>query len=103
MGPVLNTKLKRDEGRRRAALHFAEDFVMTLRDKGDGCYSTNSRMLQRLAKKNLGHEFNQSMVNGLIVFFKDGVMFKDNRYIFHLASFVCDMLDDSLDIKRPKG
>lgn len=96
----LDRRLKRDEGRRRAALHFAEDFVMTLQDKGDGLYVTNANLLQALARKSFGHPFNESMIGGLIIFFRSARLCKDNQYIFLLASFVCDLLDDRLDIRR---
>lgn len=94
-----NERLKRDEGRRRAALHFAEDFVIGLKPEAGHVYYTNVRALQRNAEKNLGEILSETQLTGLVVFFRSGPLCKDNQYMFKLASFVCDLLDDRMDIK----
>lgn len=93
--------LRRTEGLRRAALHFAEDFVVGLKQADVDIYITNVRAVQTAAKRNLGHEFNTDQITGLIIFLKNEPrLFKDNQQIFRIASLICDLLDESKDIKR---
>lgn len=93
----LNKRLKRDEGMRRASLHFAEDLILGMGGQ-ERMYILTQKKVQESSIRNFGSALNDAQLQGMIIFFSGGAH-KDNRFIFALASFMCDLMDDRLDIR----